>query len=174
MYHFQIAKLPRLKRENVSERNFRLNRLTWTPWQLAIIPEYSGETGGRRNWRKRKNGRGYIRHSIFGGKFQYTALYECAVQRRRRTKRYVVYSVSSSGFKTSWGSRLLDKRAKNQVDKVLRQGCSVYIRRAILTSHTKQEVVQSLKLYDYAWRKLRLHRFIPRRIVKSSIKLSGL
>ena len=167
-----MANLPKLKRENVPEQNFTLNGLSWTPWQLAIVPGSSDKMDSE-HWTERKNGKGCRRCSIFGGKTQVAALYEFSVQRCHKAKRYVLYSKFCSGFTKSWDSRLLcGKVVKSQIDNVVDQGCNVYVRRAVLTSDSKKEAVQSLKRYDYAWRKLRQQRSGPRPIVKSSVKFS--
>ena len=105
------------------------------------------------------------------------ALYELSVQSHWRSKRHVVFSKFAKRTPTdvSWESRLLGRGdVRRQVDDVVKGGCSVFIRRVILRRKpTAQNVITSLRMYDYAWKRIFRMRSSHRTVVKGDIKISN-
>ena len=159
-----------MAREVVPDGSFKLNKLEWSPWKLAIAPT-SAVAAGTSGWLPRRrsvaagmdvgvrNTRLFQRHKTS------PAVYELAVQRMAGTKRYVMYVCCADNLQGAhWDTRLLRNAYVNtQIDSVINNGCSVYIRQApIKDGHSytiegqkvtgHQDVKrQAAKLYSYAW-----------------------
>ncbi|XP_041378786.1 uncharacterized protein LOC121391111 [Gigantopelta aegis] len=161
-----------LRRENVPENNFMLRDLRWSPWVKVVCPDKPDDT-----WeKKRGERRGYRKIRIFPGKTTLPALYEVAVQSQRRSRRHVVFSRFAKRIPADvgWESRLLGRSdVRRQVDEVVKSGCSLFIRRVTLRSKTTaQNALTSLRLYDYAWRRISRKRSNHRSVVKGDFKIS--
>ena len=163
-------------REMLSPAQFALEScLTWTPWQLGIAMEPPKRGYG--NWTARPSlsadSIGYHNRKLFRGtNHRGSAIYEVAVQSKcRNNKKYVVYfHVMLNGcLDRPWDSTLFRKnpRLVRQVDDVLKQGCKVYVRRAVLPARNitcnlsgRNIVIPNLDglrtfleaTYDYAWK----------------------
>ncbi|XP_061170107.1 uncharacterized protein LOC133179344 [Saccostrea echinata] len=148
--------LRKLKRENVAETNFSMNRIHWSPWELVISPIKPEDDSV---WTERHRGRkGFRKSTVCGGKTFPAAVYEFSVRKPSDSKRYVTYCKLSSGFTSTrcWESRLLsDSDVRSQVNKVVSLGYSVFVRRCLVTDSNKNTIKKSLLRYDYAWRKVR-------------------
>ena len=155
------------------QTNFLLRDLSWSQWKLAIRPDEKDL------WRKRNgDGCGYRAPTglLFNGRTRIPAMYEVAVQPKNRARRFVVYCKTSKGFgnKATWEKNLLGKKDIHaQIDEVVRKGCSVYIRRAILKGTKAHEKFKlSMKRYDYMWKPIRSVRKCHRNCTKMSVRIS--
>ena len=129
------------------------------------------------NWRKRSgDGCGYRAPVIFNGRTNVPAIYEVAVQPAGRVRPFVVYCKTSKGFsrKSNWEKCLLGKSdIKTQIDKVVKQNCTVFMRRAVLKSEKEQDKLKpALKRYDYAWKSISSVRKCHRDCTKMSVRIS--
>uniref|UniRef100_K1R1R3 Uncharacterized protein n=1 Tax=Magallana gigas TaxID=29159 RepID=K1R1R3_MAGGI len=152
---FQINNLRKLKRENVPDTNFSLNKIQWSPWELVISPTKPENDS---LWSERYRGRkGFRKTSVCGGKTFPAAVYEFSVRKLSDPKRFVTYCKLSSGFTKTrcWESRLLSHSdVRSQVNKIVALGYSVYVRRCLLNDSNKDTVRKSLLRYDYAWKRV--------------------
>ena len=165
--------LRRLKRENVPQTNFMLKHLTWSPWMYAIGPNSPISA----TWRKRSgDGCGYRVPVIFSGKTKIPALYEVAVVPKHRVNKLVVFSKICKGFtsKSNWEKTLLGKKhLRGQLDAVVKQGCQVYVRRAVVNGgKVHDNVGAAMKRYDYAWKCAVSDRTCHRYVEKMSVEIS--
>ncbi|XP_065930600.1 uncharacterized protein [Magallana gigas] len=147
--------LRKLKRENVPDTNFSLNKIQWSPWELVISPTKPENDS---LWSERYRGRkGFRKTSVCEGKTFPAAVYEFCVRKLSDPKRYVTYCKLSSGFTKTrcWESRLLSHSdVRSQVNKIVALGYSVYVRRCLLNDSNKDTVRKSLLRYDYAWKRV--------------------
>eukprot|EP00105_Crassostrea_gigas_P045578 XP_019929726.1 PREDICTED: uncharacterized protein LOC105345421 [Crassostrea gigas] len=151
----KINNLRKLKRENVPDTNFSLNKIQWSPWELVISPTKPENDS---LWSERYRGRkGFRKTSVCGGKTFPAAVYEFSVRKLSDPKRFVTYCKLSSGFTKTrcWESRLLSHSdVRSQVNKIVALGYSVYVRRCLLNDSNKDTVRKSLLRYDYAWKRV--------------------
>ena len=167
--------LPKLRRENVPECNFMLREMNWSPWYQVISSVEISEIDI--NQKRRGAGCGFRATQIFGGKTKVPALYEVAVQTKYRTRKHVLYSkLCRSGFnvKRNWERSMFSKSdLKTQIDRVVENKCSVFIRRVLIKGEKKRELVKrSLVNYDYAWKRIRSGRKDHRLVTKTNIDIS--
>ena len=91
-----------------------------------------------------------------GGRGQGTVLCEAAVQTRPGARRHVVWCrvlPASSANRLSLSRLLASPSVRAQLDRVMRSGCRVWVRRAKVSRlQNEGEVKQQVKdVYDYAW-----------------------
>ena len=152
--------IPRkLNREKVPDTNFRFNRLRWSPWKLAAVPAEAEVRSGA--WRRFLRGAARARGGAVlgvgaGGRGQGTVLCEAAVQTRPGARRHVVWCrvlPASSANRLSLSRLLASPSVRAQLDRVMRSGCRVWVRRAKVSRlQNEGEVKQQVKdVYDYAW-----------------------
>ncbi|KAK3602915.1 hypothetical protein CHS0354_039331 [Potamilus streckersoni] len=186
-------------REKVSESKFKtgpLERLKWSSWHLGVVAKLpkkgtmwgkgksmarncAGKTSQRvpkcgpsDAWHTCKHYMGYRRVDLFKNDTRPKALYEIAVQMPKKPKKYVVYFRLSKGFASSglWDTYLIhDKSVQAEMQKVLKKGCNIHVRRGVIPGHSDRSLILFSKVkdhlrknYDYAWRKgvngKKLHR----------------
>ena len=165
--------LRQLKREDVPQTNFMLRDLKWSPWMFVIGPEGPASV----SWRKRSgDGCGYRAPVIFNGQTKLLALYEVSVVPKHRVNKLVVFSKLCKGFasKSNWEKTLLGKKhLSEQIDSVVKQGCQVYLRRAVLKrGKVNDKVGEAMKRYDYAWKCSPSDRSCHRYVKKMSVEIS--
>lgn len=173
MAKYALKNLQKLRRENVPECNFIMRDMSWSKWHLVLSATEKPSLGLTF---KRFNG-GYRTKSIFNEMTDVPALYEIAIQPKYRTKRYVIYNkLSFRGFNcgTNWERRLLGKPDINaEINGVIQHNCSVFVRRVTLKgAKTRDNIVQSLKRYDYAWKIAKSERTGHRQVIKANVTLS--
>ncbi|XP_045166590.2 uncharacterized protein LOC123529987 [Mercenaria mercenaria] len=155
------------KRENLPDSCMNkdaLKNLTWTKWICGVEPKMPTNKQ-KSKFEKLRTNQGYGPKSIFDGNYKLPAIYEFAVQIPGSRKKYVVYfRMSKGGFRRSglWATNLLrHKKVRQEVNSVLNQGCSIYIRRGVPKAKAtgkKRSQMQSANDYirdnfDYAWKK---------------------
>jgi hypothetical protein len=170
-----VSKVPSLKRENVPETNFMFNHRKWSPWKLAITPSAPAATD--KKWVKRRgDGNGYRRKSLFTTNTNKAATYEFAVQTRQGAKKFVVYTNTHNGFlvPTSWESRLLrQSHVRAQIEAVIHKNCNVFSRRVLLNTRCRLDTASGLsQKYDYAWKSLGKVRPGQRSVMKTKVQIS--
>ncbi|XP_046566866.1 uncharacterized protein LOC124275380 [Haliotis rubra] len=173
------SKKPLLMREEIPEDNFALKDMDWSPWVKGISPRRPQPQDADR-WEKRWGDMktGFRTKKIFSSKNNKPALYEIGVQVNRNGRRFVVLNTLCRHIPDGvhWETRLFgNKIVKAQVNKVVSQGCSVFVRRATFkTVKSHDKTVQSALLtYDYAWRRLRNIRTRARYVVKQGCTISS-
>ncbi|XP_060567147.1 uncharacterized protein LOC132725943 [Ruditapes philippinarum] len=168
--------LPKLRRENVPWSNFVLREMQWSPWKIAIAPDKQKHL--KITCARKGNGCGYRAEKIFMGKTQVPALYEVSVQTKYRAKRHIMYhKLLCKGFRSlesNWENRLFgNSDITTQIDRVVKKGCCVYVRRVLLTKPKMlNEANKCLIRYDYAWNKVKSERTGHRQVTKNSIDIS--
>ncbi|XP_071118228.1 uncharacterized protein [Haliotis cracherodii] len=173
------SKKPLLNREEIPEDNFVLKDMDWSPWIKVISPRLPAKPDADR-WEKRWGDvkTGFRTKKIFNSMKSKPALYEIGVQVSRNGRRFVVLNTLCRHLpdNANWETRLLGHRiVKAQVNKVVSQGCSVFVRRTeykTVKSHEKN-VQSALLTYDYAWRRLRNTRTRARHLVKQGCTISS-
>lgn len=112
---------------------------------------------------KIRTNHGYGPKTIFDNNFKVSSIYEVAVQTSGSRKKTVVYfRMSKGGFKRTghWATNLMrHKKVRMEVNNVLDQGCSLYIRRGLPNAKTiikkKSQMLDANTYirdnYDYAW-----------------------
>ncbi|ESO88971.1 hypothetical protein LOTGIDRAFT_154039 [Lottia gigantea] len=152
-----------LEREMVPEYDFSLKDRKWSPWQLILTSNinYSKKT----DWYQYKSF--YVKKNIEMLEDNNPSLFELAIQIQPGSKRHVVYNhISRCITGKTWERRLFAQRnIRKQVDKVAQRGFSFYLRRLPLTdAKMERNIVNILKKYDYAWKKIRNRRSCHRRV----------
>lgn len=160
---FQSNAIPSFRkmiREKVPNTNFRFNNLKWSSWKLAVVPKGLEVASGQ--WRDCLGGMARARaDSLVDGhrKGQAAVMLEMAVQTRAGARRHVMWGrvrpLSSNGLSVT---RLLASReVRLQVEKVVRDGCRVWVRVAVLSRRQPVAEVrrQLVTVYDYAWGSLK-------------------
>ena len=177
--------IPRkLNREKVPDTNFRFNRLRWSPWKLAAVPAEAEVRSGA--WRRFLRGAARARGGAVlgvgaGGRGQGTVLCEAAVQTRPGARRHVVWCrvlPASSANRLSLSRLLASPSVRAQLDRVMRSGCRVWVRRAKVSRlQNEGEVKQQVKdVYDYAWCPSNgCHRdvWVPNGIPSNKVQIAG-
>ncbi|OWF53078.1 uncharacterized protein LOC110446844 [Mizuhopecten yessoensis] len=169
------AVAPKVRRENVPESHFALSSRKWSDWQTCLSCDKTDSD----LWEKRNGAHfGYRRKDIFDGKLTRPTIYEFAVQIVPGHKRHIVYSKLCHGltFADTWERRLLgQKDVRGQIEDILSKGCSVAVRRLKLVNRkiSKAKAVNSLRCYDYAWRRYGNLRTSHRCVVKGSVQISN-
>ncbi|XP_060086451.1 uncharacterized protein LOC132565729 [Ylistrum balloti] len=164
-----------IPREKTAETVFTCNCLDWSSWRLAYIPTDVNEPKTKNGFRRKFKGTCHKRIQLFRDKCK-SALYEIAVQTKRRGKRHVMFSKVISGTidNREWEYNLLfgaKLRLHRQIQSVVEQGCKVFVRRAVLDKKAMSEV-DTLNKYSYAWslqKGTRQHR----RVERDYIVISG-
>ncbi len=171
--------LPLLRREEVPEKNFMLSDKDWSPWVRVICPDIPANQDAALWEKRRGDGNGYRIKTMFTSKNNKPALYELSVQNNSRYgRKFVVFQKFCRHIpeSVSWERRLLGKTSvRAQVNQVVSQGCSVFVRRVVYrtaASHVKASI-PSLKSYDYAWRCVRMTRPHGRMVVKQGKTISS-
>lgn len=141
-----------------------LKSITWSKWVCAVEPTMP-KTKTKSKYVKLRTNQGYGPKAIFNNNFKVSAIYEVAVQLPDSRKKYVVYlRISKAGFSRSglWATNILrHKKVRTEVNNVLKQGCTIYIRRGLPKAKTSvkkrsQTVAANDYIrdnYDYAWKK---------------------
>ncbi|XP_071118668.1 uncharacterized protein [Haliotis cracherodii] len=167
---------PLLRREEVFENNFSLRNMDWSPWVKVISPDVPLKQDAQ--WEKRRGANpGFRKKTIFKSENNKPALYEIGVQSIRYGRRCVVFSKFCHYIpdNVKWETRLLgNKLVRAQVNNVVSQDCSVYMRRVVYRRalyHVK--TASMLKSYDYAWRRLRRSRSTARHVFKQGSTISS-
>ncbi|XP_060084532.1 uncharacterized protein LOC132563799 [Ylistrum balloti] len=166
---------PKLRRENVSESNFSLSGRKWSAWQTCL----SCDKTDSELWDKRNGTHlGYRRKEIFDGKLTRPSIYEFSVQTAPGHKRHIMYSKICHGLTSphKWEHRLLgQKDIRSQIEEILSKGCCVAVRRLKLVNRkpTKANTLNSLRRYDYAWRRHGSLRTGHRPVVKGTVQISN-
>ncbi|XP_071118680.1 uncharacterized protein [Haliotis cracherodii] len=167
---------PLLRREEVFENNFSLRNMDWSPWVKVISPDVPLKQDAQ--WEKRRGANpGFRKKTIFKSENNKPALYEIGVQSIRYGRRCVVFSKFSHYIpdNVNWETRLLgNKIVRAQVNNVVSQDCSVYVRRVVYrraSYHAK--TASMIKSYDYAWRRLRRSRSTSRHVFKQGTTISS-
>ncbi|XP_046566865.1 uncharacterized protein LOC124275379 [Haliotis rubra] len=166
---------PVLRREEVFDNNFSLRNLDWSHWIKVISPNIPLKLGVQ--WEKRRcTNSGFRKKTVFKLSNNKPALYEVGVQKTPYGRKFVVFSKFCRHIpdNVNWETRLFgNKNVKVQVNNVLSQNCSVYVRRVVYrraSSHLK--TVALLKSYDYAWRRPR-SRSCARNVYKQTCTISS-
>ncbi|XP_033751973.1 LOW QUALITY PROTEIN: uncharacterized protein LOC117335841 [Pecten maximus] len=163
------------RRENVSESNFALSGRKWSNWQTCLSCDKTDSD----LWEKRNGGHlGFRRKQIFDGKLTRPTIYEFSVQTTPGHKRHIMYSKLCHGMTSpdKWEHRLLgQKDIRGQVEDILSKGCSVAVRRLKLVNRktSKSKAINSLRCYDYAWRRHGSLRTTHRPVIKGSVQISN-
>ncbi|XP_069133537.1 uncharacterized protein [Argopecten irradians] len=166
---------PKPRRENVPESSFSLSGRRWSNWQTCL----SCDKTDSELWEKRNGGHlGYRRKHIFDGRLTRPTLYEFSVQTAAGHKRHIMYSKLCHGLTNDgkWEHRLLgQKDIRSQIEDILSKGCSVAVRRLKLINrkNSKAKAINSLRCYDYAWRRQSSLRTTHRSVVKGSVQISN-
>lgn len=141
-----------------------LKCITWSKWICAVEP-IMPTSKQKSKFVKIRSNHGYGPKTIFDNNFKVSAIYEVAVQVPGSRKKNVVYfRMSKEGFKLSghWATHLLrHQKVRMEVNNVLAQGCSIYLRRGLSTARTislkKTGMIAASKYirdnFDYAWKK---------------------
>ncbi|XP_067678221.1 uncharacterized protein [Haliotis asinina] len=166
---------PLLRREEVFENNFSLRDMDWSPWVKVISPVVPLKQEAQ--WEKRRGANpGFRRRTVFKSQNNKPALYEISVQTTRFGRRCVVFSKFCHHIpdNVNWETRLLgNKLVRAQVNNVVSQNCSVFVRRVVYrrpSGHVKTAAM--MKSYDYAWRRLR-SRSTARYVYKQGSTISS-
>ncbi|XP_067679209.1 uncharacterized protein [Haliotis asinina] len=166
---------PLLRREEVSENTFSLRNMDWSHWIKVISPDLPLKLGVQ--WEKRRGANpGFRKKTVFKVSNNKPALYEVGVQKTPYGRKFVVFSKFCRHIpdNVKWETRLFgNKNVKAQVNNVVSQNCSVYVRRVVYrrrSSHLK--TLALLKSYDYAWRHSR-SRSCARHVSKQTCTISS-
>jgi hypothetical protein len=165
-------------REHVPQTKFELRKLKWSPWKLAYSPEKPED---RNSWLKMYNMKNcYRKREIFRSSDN-LKVYEISVQTHPRGKMHIMYhKVTSADLNgRSWERCLFQGSTrryyihKRQVERVLTQGCRVFIRKADVKKRQLKQV-EKLNKYSYAWaRSISGKRRPERLVIKNKKTLSG-
>ncbi|XP_067678307.1 uncharacterized protein [Haliotis asinina] len=166
---------PHLRREEVFENNFSLRDMDWSLWVKVISPVVPLKQEAQ--WEKRRGANpGFKRRTVFKSQNNKPALYEVSVQTTKFGRRCVVFSKFCHHIpnNVNWETRLLgNKLVRAQVNNVVSQNCSVFVRRVVYrraSGHVKTAAM--MKSYDYAWRRLR-SRTTARYVYKQGSTISS-
>ncbi|XP_067678222.1 uncharacterized protein [Haliotis asinina] len=166
---------PLLRREEVFENNFSLRDMDWSLWVRVISPFVPLKQEAQ--WEKRRGANpGFKRRTVFKSQNNKPALYEVSVQTTKFGRRCVVFSKFCHHIpdNVNWETRLLgNKLVRAQVNNVVSQNCSVFVRRVVYrraSGHTKAAAM--MKPYDYAWGRLR-SRSTARYVYKQGSTISS-
>ncbi|XP_060594237.1 uncharacterized protein LOC132748644 isoform X2 [Ruditapes philippinarum] len=141
-----------------------LKTITWSKWINGVEPKMPTNKQ-KSNFMKLRTNQGYGPKTIFDNDFEKPAIYEVAVQLPWSRKKYVVYfHMTRRGFAMSghWSTNLLrHNKVRQEINNVLNQGCSIYIRRGLPTAKKVDKFVSQMKAandyirdnFDYAWQK---------------------
>lgn len=141
-----------------------LKNFTWSKWICAVEPTLQFKKAKAKFVKLRTN-EGYGPQKIFDNNFKIPAVYEVAVQTPGSKKKYVTYfRMSKGGFTRSglWATNILrHKKVREEVNGVLKQGCSIHLRRGLpkaksLGKKRSQMMAANDYIrdnYDYAWKK---------------------
>jgi hypothetical protein len=141
-----------------------LKTITWSKWINGVEPKMPTNKQ-KSNFIKLSTNQGYGLKLIFDNDFKKPAIYEVAVQLPGSRKKYVVYfRMTKRGFARSghWSTNLLrHNKVRQEVNNVLNQGCSIYIRRGVPKAKKVDKFVSQMKAandyirdnFDYAWKK---------------------
>ena len=168
---FVKPKAEKIKREKIEDDDFFLNQLNWSSWKPAMAP-VAMDT--KQEWIERRGERPGVRNvDLFTSNCHKPAVYEFAVQPPRSDNIHPVLSRATAGFTGNhWDTKLLNGLSvEAQVDRVLKRGCKVFVRRApfsrpiknknageVSTLNELRSLIQ--KTYDYAWQE---HYDVPSR-----------
>ena len=116
-------------REETTKATFPLGNLEWSHWKRAIQRKHP-ENSSR--WEGRLDGHPGARHVFPFPDTSRAAVYEVAVKVPEHDNKIPVLASVKQGIKgQSWEAALLSKdKLRNQVDRVLRKGCKLYVRQA--------------------------------------------
>ena len=166
----RAAQLEKIKREKIDDEDFCLNQLNWSSWKPAMAP-VAMDT--KQEWIERRGERPGVRNvDLFTSSCHKPAVYEFAVQPPSSDNLHPVLSRATAGFTGNhWDTKLLNGLSvEAQVDRVLKRGCKVFVRRApfsrpiknknleVSTINELRSLIQ--KTYDYAWQE---HYDVPSR-----------
>jgi hypothetical protein len=156
-------------RDSVTDDEFETSgpvvSLEWTEWMLAMAPEYPPSEA--KNWMKCKAGcKGYRNCKLFTDVVQNDSIYEIAVTTPGKTKKHVVYYMTSpiskgkgkSSGSAGWFARLMHEGAlKQETCSVINAGGRIYVRRGSMkkqhASRYRKIDIYLIAEFDYAWRK---------------------
>ncbi|XP_046566858.1 uncharacterized protein LOC124275375 isoform X3 [Haliotis rubra] len=165
---------PLLRREEVFENNFSLRDMDWSSWIKVISPDVPLKQEAQ--WEKRRGANpGFRKRTVFKSKNNKPAVYEFSVQTIKYGRRCVVFSMFCHHIpdNVNWETRLLgNKIIRAQVNNIVSQNCSVFVRRVVyrmVSGHVKS--VALMKSYDYSWRRLR-SRSTARHVYKQGSTIS--
>ena len=174
----------RQNREEVTQTDFSLGVLDWSPWKEAIAQSTSRKSD---SWIPRRNDHVGVRNvDAFQHDTQKAAVYEFAVQ-SPDGKKYPVLSRTTGGFNSChWDTKLLNTPpVEAQLDRVVKRGCKLYARRAIFSKPvtvdrnkvTSVDELRSIihKSYDYPWQKhydIPSRRYLHRNVMKDGVLIS--
>ncbi|XP_046566709.1 uncharacterized protein LOC124275271 [Haliotis rubra] len=124
---------PLLRREEVFENNFSLRDMDWSHWVKVISPDLPLKQNAQ--WEKRRGANpGFKRRTVFKFKNNKPAFYEISVQTIKYGRRCVVFSMFGHHIpnNVNWETQLLgNKLVRAQVNNVVSQNCSVFVRRVV-------------------------------------------
>ena len=161
----------KIRRERVIDNEVCFDELNWSSWKPAIAPVAMDK---KYEWIERRGERPGVRNiDLFTNNCDRPAVYEFAVQTPAGDKKYPVLSRTTAGFTGShWDTKLLNGLSvESQLDRVVKRGCKVFVRRALFSRPIKSKKtgqvttvneLRSLmqKTYDYAWQE---HYDVPSR-----------
>ncbi|XP_067677857.1 uncharacterized protein [Haliotis asinina] len=166
---------PLLRREEVFENNFSLRNMDWSHWIKVISPDLPLKLGVQ--WEKRRGANpGFRKKKVFKIGNNKPALYEVGVQKTPYGRKFVVFSKFCRHIpdNVKWETRLFgNKNVKAQVNNVVSQNCSVYVRRVVYRRRSSRlKTLALLKSYDYAWSRPR-SRSCARHVYKQTCTISS-
>ena len=163
-------------REEIGSGRFALADLHWSDWKQALAKT----APARGSWESRQGQQVGMRNAQLFENMTDAAIYELAVQPPASRSKIPVLNKVTIGYgdRRHWEAALLSQpKVQTRVNHVLRRGCKLYVRRALVTlndmavvraktgrirSPSKDspssitELVRELRslagqLYDYAW-----------------------
>ena len=161
----KVAKphITRVNRENVRNKDFLLANLSWSDWKVGVASRPPRGLS-RDEWEPRHEDHVGVRNThLFDGETVRPSVYEVAVQPEPGAPKYPVACAVTSGFQQrNWDRVVLKDYAHHQVDRVLKRGCKLIVRRASIRPSKKsggtiEDSMRELRSligrhYDYAWK----------------------
>ncbi|KAK2181913.1 hypothetical protein NP493_376g00015 [Ridgeia piscesae] len=118
-------------------------------------PQRPSDSGS--GWLRRQNGVGYRNIRVLS-EMNMPAIYEFAVEPPGETVKYPVYLTGTVGFQNIRLDTyfLRQEHLARQINRVLKRGCVLFVRRAKIQKPSRENSAQKtkaqlMKLYDYAW-----------------------
>ena len=141
-----------------------LKTITWSKWINCVEPT-KPTSKKKSDFVKLRTNQGYGPRRLFDNNFKTPAIFEVAVQLPGSRKKYVVYfRMTKIGFARSghWSTNLLrHKKVRQEVNRVLNEGCSIFIRRGVPKAKKIDKYLPQMRAandyirdhFDYAWKK---------------------